>query len=694
MSAIRGVGERVRALFNKEELDSQMDEELRFHIQKETEKNIRAGMDPAQAHRSAKIAFGGVERFREQAREERGVRHLEDLFADLRFSFRTLRKSPGFTAIAILSLALGIGANTAIFSIVNAVLIRDLPYENPDELVNIYRDRDRGSFDPLNYPDFLEVQEGTRQTFVELGGYQFTQTQRELGGEVEPVIVELVTGNYMPLLGIRPALGRTILPEDHISPGAHPVVLLGFRYWQRAFGGQPDILGREVRLSGRTFTIVGEAPEQFPGSLRGLAPEFFAPIMMINELMVGGGEPLDSRGTNSFNPVGRLRPEATVEQARVALTNVAQELKETFPGIWDPGDALRAVPTKEIRFNPGTDRAVTLVNLLAMGVVGLVLLIACANLAGFLLARGVTRRKEVALRLALGASRGRLIRQLLTETMVLGIAGGVVGIPLAIWIIGLGLTTTLPFPLPVGFDLSLDWTVLGFTLAASLGTGVLVGLIPALQATKPELAPTLKDECSSSGGSRVLSLSRALVMGQMGMSVVLLVVAGLLIRSFGAASLLDPGFGQEPTAVVTFLVPSVEYSPEEGLGLLESVLEKARNHPGVSQVGAISNIHLNPLNSMFLDVNVADVPAPEGREAHTVDFTSVSPGFFAAAGISLLSGRDFLPSDRADGPPVAIVNQAMVERFWPRGDPLGQTVTVEIPGWDAVTVVGVDSHVG
>ena len=691
MRGKRSLRDKVQALFGKVGLDSQMDEELRFHLDQETEKYIRRGLEPTEARRQAKIAFGGVERFKEQVREERGVRPLEDLLADLKFSFRTLAKSPGFTAIAVLSLALGIGANTAIFSIVNAMLIRDLPYENPEELVSIYRERARGSFDPLNYPDFLEVEEGTRQVFADLAGYQYARAQREIGTGVEPVVTEMVTGNYMPLLGVRPALGRTILPEDHSAPGAHPVVMLGFRYWQRAFGGNPGVLGQQVRLSGRAFTIVGVAPESFSGSLRGLAPEFFAPVLMINEILPGGGDPLESRGANSFMPVGRLRPGATVEQARVALSNVAEELKGSFPGVWDAGDGLKAVPTQEIRFNPSTDQAVVLINFLALGVVGLVLLIACSNLAGFLLARSVDRRKEIALRLALGASRGRLVRQLLTETLVLGILGGATGIPLALWILRLGMTTTLPFPVPLGFDLSLDRTVLGFTLVASVGTGVLVGLLPAVQATKPELAPTLKDEGSGGRGSRILSLSRVLVTGQMAMSVVLLVVAGLLIRSFGASRQLDPGFGQEPTAVLTFLIPSEEFSPDEGRAVLSEIFEKARTLPGVSRVAAISNIHLNPLNSMFLEVNVDGLPAPEGREAHTVDFTSVSEGFFETAGIALLEGRDFLPEDREDGPPVVVINQAMAERFWPRGNALGQTIRVEIPGWDDVTVVGVVS---
>jgi predicted permease len=321
--------------------------------------------------------------------------------------------------------------------------------------------------------------------------------------------------------------------------------------------------------------------------------------------------------------------------------------------------------------------------------VGLVLLIACANLAGFLLARGVDRRKEVALRLSLGATRGRLIRQLLTETLALAVMGGVVAIPLALWILKLGLGTTLPFPLPIGLDVGLDWVVLAFTGGVTLVTGLLVGLIPALQATRPELAPTLKDEGRGGQGSRALFLSRLLVTGQMAVSMVLLVLAGLLARSFDATRRLDPGFGAEPTAVLTFLTPAEVGTEEERLELLTRVMDEARGLPGVSDVAAISNIHLNPLNSMFLEVNVEGVEPPAGRSGHLVDFTSVSPGFFKTAGIPLLEGRAFNEADRADGPPVVVINQAMAQRFWPQGNALGQTIDIAIPGWNDPTVVGV-----
>jgi len=343
----------------------------------------------------------------------------------------------------------------------------------------------------------------------------------------------------------------------------------------------------------------------------------------------------------------------------------------------------------DVVFNPAADQMVVSANYLAMAVVGLVLLIACANLASFLLGRAVDRRKEVALRLALGARRERLIRQLLTETLVLAFMGGTVGLLLARGVLALGMRIPLPEPFTIGLDLSLDGTVLGFTLLASLATGVMVGLIPALQATRPELAPTLKDEGTGSDSPRVLTLSRILVGGQVAVSVVLLVAAGLFIRSFDASRLMDPGFGNRPTALLSFIIPSQDYSQEEGQALISSFREEVEALPSVAQVGVISNIHLNTVNNMFLDVNVDGVSPPEGRSAHIVDFTSVDEGFFTAAGIPLLEGRTFTGDDRADGLPVAVINEAMARRFLPGEPALGRTIQVDLPEWSDVTVVGV-----
>ncbi|KPK79408.1 MAG: hypothetical protein AMS25_12680, partial [Gemmatimonas sp. SM23_52] len=511
---------------------------------------------------------------------------------DTRFALRMLRKNPGFTAVALISLAVGIGANTAIFSVVNAVLFRDRPFQAPETLVNIYRDQGEGWLYWLNYPDYLELKEQTSGVLSELEGHQIVITQRDMGDQVDVLVGELVTGGYFGMLGVGAHIGRPLLPEDHVAPGAHPVVVLGFEYWQRAFAADPAVVGASLHLAGRDYTVVGVAPQDFAGSIRGFRPAFFAPIMMLGELMPLEENPLASRGWNSFSPVGRMAAGAALPDLRGRLAQVSEYLQESFPGVWQVGDSLVAMPSQEVVFNPGVDRMVRSVNFLALGAVALVLLIACANVASLLLARAVDRRKEVALRLAMGAARGRLVRQLLTESALLGILGGAGGLLLASWVLDLAESLTQSFLIPVGLDLSIDWTVLGFTGLVSLATGAAVGLVPALQATRTDVAPILKGDSAQAGRPRTVALSRILVAGQMAVSAMLLVFAGLFIRSFGATRLVDPGFGYEPTAFLSFMVPSPRYSDAEGLRLVTSFVDEARRVPGVTRAGAISNPHL------------------------------------------------------------------------------------------------------
>jgi predicted permease len=569
--------------------------------------------------------------------------------------------------------------------------VRDLPYEAPEELVSLYRDWAFGPFGPLAYPDYLELKERTSGVLSGLEGYQFVVTQRDVDEQVEVLIGGLVTGNYFPMLGIPAYLGRTVLPEDDVAPGAHPVVVLGFEYWQRSFGADPDVLGGSLRLGGQAYTIIGVAPGDFPGPIRGVQVDFFAPVTMLGQLLPLESEPLESRGSNSFWPIGRMDHGATLMELTGVIDGVSRYLRESYPEVWQAGDSFVVAPTRSVVFNPAMDRTVVSVNFLAMGFVVLVLFIACANLVSMLLARAVERRKDVALRLALGASRGRLIRQLLTESLLYGLLGGAGGLILARWILHLGQTLFLQLPVPLGVDLRFDWTVLGFTLAVSLATGVAVGLVPALRATRLNVAPTLKDEGSGSGQPKTIALSRLLVAGQVAVSVVLLVSAGLFLRSFDATKLLDPGFGQEPTAVLSFIIPRPQHSQQEGRALVASFLDQVRAVPGVTHTGIISNLHLNTLNRMLFDVNVEGVPPPPGRSGHSVDFTSVGPEFFAAAGIRILEGRNFTAEDRVDGQPVAVINEAMARRFWPEESPLGRTVVLEAPGFEDRTVVGVVS---
>ena len=283
---------------------------------------------------------------------------MHTLLQDTRFAVRMLGKNPGFTAVALVSLAVGIGANTTIFSIVNAILLRDRPFKAPETLVNIYRDRHEGRFEWMNYPDYLELKEQTSGVLSELEGFQYVFTQRDVGDAVDVLVGELVTGGYFSMLGVGTHIGRPILPEDHVAPGAHPVVVLGYEYWRRAFGSDPTAVGASLHLAGRDYTIVGVASRDFAGSVRGIEPSFFAPIMMLGQLMPLEENPIASRGSNSFNPVGRLAPGATLPELQGALASFSKYLQQSYPGVWPEGDRLVAVPTQEVLFNPGVDQMV------------------------------------------------------------------------------------------------------------------------------------------------------------------------------------------------------------------------------------------------------------------------------------------------------------------------------------------------
>jgi predicted permease len=614
---------------------------------------------------------------------------LHQIGKNVQYAVRRLAQRPGFTLVAVLSLALGIGANSAIFSLVNAVLLRDVPLEKPEELVEIYISSPEFEYNVFSNPDYRDLVEGTKDVFSEVSGTKLTltQTDGESGVEIHPA--EMVTGNYFPTLGIEAELGRTILPEDDVAPGAHPVVMLGHGHWLKSFGGDPGVIGRETRIGGRPYTIIGVAPADYEGHFRGLAPAFFLPRMMLNEVSPAHYDQLEARGDHGTFVKGRLRPGVTLARAQTAADAVAERLRESAIEDWDPQARFLFVPTSDVILYPPFDRFVRAAAWLLMVVVGLVLLMACVNLASFLLARAIDRRKEVALRIALGASRGRLVGQLLTETLLLAFCGGIAGVALGQGLLAVLLGADLPLPLPLTLDLSLDATVLGFSLLLSALAGLLLGLAPALQTTNPNVSVTIKDETAGVGRSGGFTLRNALVVIQVATSMILLVGAGLFLRSFQRIQTVDPGFGREPSAILTVMLPGTRYSDEEGTRFEKRLEERLLQVPGVTAVGVTSNLHLNTLNTQNMDVNVDGIEPPEGRDSHMVDRATVSAGFFGAAGVRILRGRNFEENDLPDSPPVAIVNQAFVEKFWPGQDALGRMIRRPDEGDEDLMVVGV-----
>ncbi len=614
---------------------------------------------------------------------------LHHLWKNVQYSARKLASRPGFTLVAIASLALGIGANSAIFSLVNAVLLREPPLENPEELVEIYVTSPEFEYNAFSYPDYRDFVEGTKDVFTAVSATKLTLTQIDSDTGVEVLPAEMVTGNLFPNLGIEAAVGRTLLPEDDLSPGAHPVVMLGHAYWQKAYGGDPGAVGREIRIGGRPYTIIGVAPANYEGQFRGLAPSFFLPNMMLNEVSPSNYDQIEARGDHGSFVKGRLRPGVTLVQAQTAADAVAERLRESAIEDWDPRAGFLFVPTSDVILYPPFDRFLRAAAWLLMIVVGLVLLMSCVNLASFLLARAIDRRKEVALRIALGATRGRLVGQLLTETLLLALLGGVAGIALGQALLAILMGADLPLPIPLTLNLGLDGTVLGFSFLVSLAAGLLLGLAPALQTTNPDVSATIKDETAGVGRSGGLTLRNALVVLQVATSVVLLVGAGLFLRSFQRIQTVDPGFGRDPSTILTVLLPGTRYSEEEGTRFEKRLEERLLQVPGVTAVGMTGNLHLNTLNTQNIGINVDGMEPPEGTDSHMVDRATVTGSFFEAAGVRLLRGRNFEPSDLPDSPPVAIINEALAEKFFPGVDPLGRMLRRPDESDEDLMIVGV-----
>ena len=423
--------------------------------------------------------------------------------------------------------------------------------------------------------------------------------------------------------------------------------MLSHGYWLSAFAGDPDAIGQTVRVGGRGFEIIGVAPADYPGSMRGVTPSFFASIMMVEELL--GAQVLDKRGNHSLFVKARLKPGVTLPQAETALAAVAADLTAAAPSNWNRTGEFEILRLGDVLLFPPMDGFVRAAAWLLMAVVGLVLLLACTNLASFLLARALDRRRDVAVRLALGASRASLVRRLLTETTLLALLSGAVGIALAVGLLGLLQNADLALPVPIDLDLSLDWNVLLFTLGISMVAGALLGLVPALQSTRPDVASTLKSDTAGGGQPGQLRWRNTLVVTQLTVSLILLVGAGLFLRSFQKVQAVDPGFGGKPTAIMTIMAPTTRYTHDEGRLYLRRLLDRFRQLPGVTSVGVIDNLHLTLTSTQSIGFNVDGVEPPSSLDYHSADRAEVDPGFFGAAGIEILRGRNFTDTDVPDG---------------------------------------------
>jgi predicted permease len=609
------------------------------------------------------------------------------LWQDVRYGLRMLWRSPGFTAVAVVSLALGIGVNTAIFSLFNAVLMRPLPVvAGQGSLVWLRA--------PNSYPDYLDFREQAR-SFDGLAAATGTREfSLALGAEPELLKGELVTANYFDVLGVTPRLGRGFLEDEGRDPV--PVAVIGDRLWRTRFGADPSMVGRRITLNGLGFTVVGVAPEKFIGTEVGLDRELWVPLSL--EPMLSPqtaaregrfGEPL-LRERNSYwlAVFGRLKSGVTREQAAAEMEAVARRVAEAA-GERVSAETLRRVQPLALSggMDPRDREEALPIAGVVMGIVGLVLLIACANIAGLLVARGAVRRRETAVRQALGASRRRLIRQWLTESVLLGVAGGAAGLLLALWANDLVLSYASATPL-ASLDLGLDLRVLAFTLLVSVGAGVVFGLAPALQASRLDIVTALKTEDAlARAGSRRSRLRAAFVTAQVTLSVVLLVCAGLFIRSLQSAHTIDPGFRVERALTVPVDLGLLRYKDDKGQAFYRELLSRVAAQPGVESV---SLVRFAQLGFSFGQGQVfAEGRTSEGGEGTSAGFNVVGPRFFETLGTRLVSGRDFADADREGAPGVVVVNETLARALWPDGDALGKRLSFEGARGPFYEVVGV-----
>src|ERR1043166_4488935 len=609
------------------------------------------------------------------------MNEMETLIKDIQYGFRNLVKRPSYTAIALITLALGIGANTAIFSLISTILLRPLPVPHPEQLVEVYGTMHRGADytiqSYLNYKDYRD----RNNVFSGLMAYRFAPMSLSLDNRNERVWGYLVSGNYFDTLGVQPALGRYFLPEEDKTPGSHPVAVITHACWQKRFASQ-NVIGQSIRINGRVFTIVGVTPEGFRGTEIAYAPDLFVPMMMAHEIEPGSNW-LDERDSDDEHVVGSPNIELTTAQAESNLPTITEQLGKEYPHE-NEGRGVRLLTPG--LFIPDIRNSVIGFGGALMAVVGMVLLLTCVNLANLLLARATERRKELAVRVAMGASRTRIVRQLVTEAIMLSLGGGLGGLFLAAWINALVSSMKFPAELPLVLELRLDWRVLTFAFGVSLATGIAFGLLPALQSSRPDLVPALKDE-KSMGGFRCSRLRNALVVVQVALSFVLLVCAGLVLRTLQAAQRTPPGFNPNNAVAVSFDLGLQGYTEEKGRALQKEIFHRAQNLPGIRSAALAGTLPLT-LDYSYTSIYIEGQPAVSSSTLPVAVPNQISPNYFRTMEIPL-RGRDFNDADEKDESRVAIVNETFARRFFPNREAIGGRFNFSGPDKPFWEVIGV-----
>ncbi len=684
---------RLRSLFRRSQVEQELDEELRYHLERQIEEHIAKGMTEEEARYAALRAMGGIERRKEECRDTRRVKLIEDLMQDVRYGLRTLRRSPGFTAVAVLSLALGIGANTAIFSLVDPILLRLLPVKNPEQLVVLKVVDERGEeHDDYFFYSLFEQLRARTQVFSGVfantcGDCRVDMVGPEPGNQMEKARLNLVSGEYFEVLGVNAVLGRTLTTADNQTPGAHPVAVLSYRFWQHRFAGDVSVIGKVIKLKNQPFTIIGVTAPEFFGAEVVRAPDIWAPMMMLNIVLQhrSGLSGMDDQG---LRIMARLQPGMREEQAQAELDIFLGQIKSESGHL---GRSIRWM--SKIKLSPGRQGFAGFRTWMSqplsilMAVVGLVLLIACANVANLLLARAARRQKEVAIRLTVGAGRFRLVRQFFTESALLAAAGAVLGLLFAWWgrDIILALMSEYDSSITIGSIGAIpDTRVLGFTIAVSLLATLLFGLAPALIATRQDLNTTLKAPAPPLLPRSRLSISRFLVIAQVGLSLLLLTGAGLIVQTLRNLRTRDVGFAAEHIIQGKIFAQDAGYKEDQLPGLYSRILERLNSTPGVhsATMSFVGFLYYTSGRCCIVVEGYTHRP-DEDRQIRTND---VRPGYFQAIGLPLLLGRDFTPQDIIINPEkfakekfakkVAIINETTARHYFGTANPLGKRI-----GW-------------
>ncbi|MFZ0910699.1 MAG: ABC transporter permease [Candidatus Acidiferrales bacterium] len=677
---IRRISLRLRSLFRRRRVDQELDEEIREHLDRLTNGYIATGLDSRQAREAALREFGGVEQAKEDCRDARKVSWIQDLIQDLRFGARMLRNIPGFTAVAVLTLALGIGTNTAVFSLLNGVLLHPLPYRDPGRLTLVWEKDEQGHRDNATFATYTDWK-AMSKSFEELSLYRLWMPIVSDSGDPEQLTGLRVTTNYFRMLGVRPALGRDFLPEED-APSASHVVIISHGLWQRRFNSDPDIAGKTMSLNSVPYVVAGVLPANFESLMRMNSREPTPEIW--GALGYDASLPWACRTCHHLIAIGRLRPGVTFAQATAEMDTIAAALWKAYPKDYSAAGVILTPLREELLGPVGT----TL--LLLFGAVTLVLLVACTNLANLLLARATQRNKEIVVRTALGAARGRIFRQLLTENCLLALLGAAAGLIPAYWTPEL-LASLGAGDIPRLAEVRLDWRVVLFTFGLALLTGLVSGIAPALGAWKTNLQDALKEGARGSSGEAAGRLRGVLVVSEVALSLMLMLGAGLLLRSLLHLLTVSPGF--DATNVLTMRVSIVgqKYDDDKILRqFYDQALERVRALPGVEAAGAVSEIPLGGNMDMY-GFHAEGKINPNPELDASAERYCVSPGYRGAMRIPLLRGRDFGETDNAAAPQVILINDESGRQMWPGEDPLGKRVKIggiDKPWWTVVGVVG------